>query len=96
MNDLFNNDNENSIEEKRKNYDIDKNQYKMLLINLGFLKSDITDNEKNDSLIENSFNNYLAPIEGKINTDKFLIFCLAALGIYKGKDEKVLEHFHKR
>ena len=95
VNDLFNNDNENSIEEKRKNYDIDKNQYKMLLINLGFLKSDITDNEKNDSLIENSFNNYLAPIEGKINTDKFLIFCLAALGIYKGKDEKVLEHFSK-
>ena len=95
VNDLFNNDNENNIEEKRKNYDIDKNQYKMLLINLGFLKSDITDNEKNDSLIENSFNNYLAPIEGKINTDKFLIFCLAALGIYKGKDEKVLEHFSK-
>ena len=95
VNDLFGNDNENNIEEKRKNYDIDKNQYKMLLINLGFLKSDITDNEKNDSLIENSFNNYLAPIEGKINTDKFLIFCLAALGIYKGKDEKVLEHFSK-
>jgi hypothetical protein len=95
VNDLFGNDNQNNIEEKRKNYDIDKNQYKMLLINLGFLKSDITDNEKNDSLIENSFNNYLAPIEGRINTDKFLTFCLAALGIYKGKDEKVLEHFSK-
>ena len=59
------------------------------------MKSDITDNEKNDSLVENSFNNYLTPIEGKINTDKFLIFCLAALGIYKGKDEKILEHFSK-
>ena len=95
VNELFDKDNQNNNEEKHKNYEIDIKEYKMLLNNLGFLKSDITDNEKNDKLVENSFNNYLTPIEGKINTDKFLIFCLAALGIYKGKDEKIMEHFSK-
>ena len=95
VNELFDNDTQNNADEKHKNFEIDIKEYKILLNNLGFLKSDITDNEKNDSLVENSFNNYLTPIEGKINTDKFLIFCLAALGIYKGKDEKIIEHFSK-
>ena len=88
VNELFDKENQNNVDEKHKNYEIDIKEYKTLLNNLGFLKSDITDNEKNDKLVENSFYNYLTPIEGKINTDKFLIFCLAALGIYKGKDEK--------
>ena len=95
VNELFDKENQNNVDEKHKNYEIDIKEYKTLLNNLGFLKSDITDNEKNDKLVENSFYNYLTPIEGKINTDKFLIFCLAALGIYKGKDEKILEHFSK-
>ena len=32
------------------------------------------------------------PKEGKIETNKFLVFSLAALGIYKGRDEKIIEH----
>ena len=30
--------------------------------------------------------------ERKIETNKFLVFSLAALGIYKGRDEKIIEH----
>ena len=91
INDLFGND---KINTENKNYEIDLKEYKMLLNNLSFIKSTEEDIE-NNNIIEKSFNYYLNPKEGKIDTNKFLAFCLAALGIYKGNDEKVIEHSSK-
>ena len=88
--DLFGDKNDD--EHKIQNYEINIEEYKILLVNLGFMKNEIGENENNDLLIKNSFNNYLNPKEGKIETNKFLVFSLAALGIYKGRDEKIIEH----
>ena len=97
VNELFGSkDDENKTsEEKNKNYEINYEEYKKLLNNLCFIKSDINENETEKNKIDSSFNVYLTPKEGKIDTNKFLSFCLAALGIYKGKDEKVIEHSSK-
>ena len=84
-----------TIEENYKNYEINYEEYKKLLNQLGFIKSDITENENEKNKINSSFNDYLNPKDGKIDTNKFLAFCLAALGIYKGKDEKIIEHNSK-
>ena len=43
------------------------------------MKNEIGENENNDLLIKNSFNNYLNPKEGKIETNKFLIFKISLL-----------------
>ena len=40
-----------------------------------------------ESLAKESFYNYLKPNEDKIDIHSFLVFGLAALGIYKGNDE---------
>ena len=94
---LFDNMNKENkaIEENYKNYEINYEEYKKLLNQLGFIKSDLTENENIKNKINSSFNNYLNPKDGKIDTNKFLAFCLAALGIYKGKDEKIIEHNSK-
>ena len=94
VNELFNGD--NTEQKNNKNYEINYDEYKQLLNNLGFIKSDnINNNTKENENVKNkidiSFNDYLKPKDGKIDTDKFLTFCLAVLGIYKGKDEKILE-----
>ena len=94
VNELFNGD--NTEQKNNKNYEINYDEYKQLLNNLGFIKSDnINNNTKENENVKNkidiSFNEYLKPKDGKIDTDKFLTFCLAVLGIYKGKDEKIIE-----
>ena len=94
INELFNGD--NTEQKNNKNYEINYDEYKQLLNNLGFIKSDnINNNTKENENVKNkidiSFNEYLKPKDGKIDTDQFLAFCLAVLGIYKGKDEKILE-----
>ena len=101
VNDLFGDkdiENNNNLNEKNNNYEININEYKTLLTNLGFIKCDNNENENKVELmniINNSFYNYLNPKDDKIDTNKFLTFCLAALGIYKGKDEKVQDHSSK-
>ena len=92
---LFDNKSTKDNSEKNQNYEITFDEYKTLLNNLGFLKNINPDDENNKYLINGSFENYLNPIEQKIDTNKFLTFCLAALGIYKGKDEKIQEHSSK-
>ena len=94
INELFNGD--NTEQKNNKNYEINYDEYKQLLNNLGFIKSDnINNNTKENENVKNkidiSFNDYLKPKDGKIDTDQFLAFCLAVLGIYKGKDEKIIE-----
>ena len=94
VNELFNGD--NTEQKNNKNYEINYDEYKQLLNNLGFIKSDnINNNTKENENVKNkidiSFNEYLKPKDGKIDTDQFLAFCLAVLGIYKGKDEKIIE-----
>ena len=92
---LFDNKSTKENNEKNQNYEINFDEYKALLKNLGFLKNINPDDENNKPLINGSFENYLNPNEQKIDTNKFLTFCLAALGIYKGKDEKIQEHSSK-
>ena len=83
LQDLFN---------RKDNFQINYDEYKNILNNLGFIKNNSTPNE---NLIKESFNNYLKPNEEKIDTYAFLIFALAALGIYKGNDEIIEEHSSK-
>ena len=89
------NNNENENEEKNKNIEINYDEYKTLLNKLGFLKNINPEEENNKTLINNLFENYLNPKDKIIDTNKLLTFCLAALGIYKGKDEKIQEHSSK-
>ena len=81
LNDLFN---------KKGNFQINYDEYKNVLNSLGFIKS----YSNNENLVKESFNS-LKPQDDKIDTYSFLIFALAALGIYKGNDEKVEEHSSK-
>ena len=92
---LFDSEVSSEKEEKNKNYEITFDEYKTLLNDLGFLKYINPAEEKNKTLIKDLFENYLNPSEQKIDSNKFLTFCLAALGIYKGKDEKIQEHSSK-
>ena len=77
---------------KKDNFQINYDEYKNLLNNIGFLRANTSINE---NLVKESFNNYLKPSEDKIDTYSFLVFGLAALGIYKGKDEKIEENSTK-
>ena len=81
LNDLFN---------KKGNFQINYDEYKNVLNSLGFIKS----YSNNENLVKESFNS-LKPQDDKIDTYSFLIFALAALGIYKGNDEKIEEHSSK-
>ena len=82
LNELFN---------KKDNFQIDYDEYVNILNHLEFIKSN---NSNIDNLVKESFNS-LKPQEDKIDTYSFLIFALAALGIYKGNNEKVEEHSSK-
>ena len=73
---------------KTGNFQINIDEYQKILLNLGCITN--TNNNINENLIKDSFNNYLKPTDDKIDTYAFLLFCLAALGIYKGKDEKII------
>ena len=77
---------------KKGNFQINYDEYKNVLTNIGFLR---TTSSIIENLVKESFNNYLKPNEEKIDTYSFLVFGLAALGIYKGKDEKIEEHSSK-
>ena len=81
LNDLFN---------KKGNFQINYDEYKNVLNSLGFIKS----YSNNENLVKESFNS-LKPQDDKIDTYSFLIFALAALGIYKGNDEKIEQHSSK-
>ena len=86
---------ENILEDlfdKKDNFQINYDEYKNILNNLGFIRNNTNTIE---NLIKESFNNYLKPNEEKIDTYAFLIFALAALGIYKGNDEIIEEHSSK-
>ena len=74
LNELFN---------KKDNFQIDFNEYVNILNHLKFIKP----NSSNDNLVKESFNS-LKPQNNKIDTYSFFLFALAALGIYKGNDEK--------
>ena len=78
--------------DKKDNFPVNYDEYKNILSNLGFIK---TNSPKNENLIKESFNNYLKPTEEKIDTNAFLLFGLAVLGIYKGNDEKIEDHSSK-
>ena len=101
VNELFNKNNENNNNaNNNKNFEINYDEYKLLLNNLGFIQNEnnnnnLKENENIKNKIDRSFQEYLKPKDGKIDTNKFLAFCLAALGIYKGKDEKIIEHSSK-
>ena len=81
----------NELFDKKDNFQIDYDEYVSILNHLEFIKSS---NANNDNLVKESFNS-LKPQEDKIDTYSFLMFALAALGIYKGNDEKVEEHSSK-
>ena len=83
----------NELFEKKDNFQIDYDEYVAILNHLEFIKPN-NSNSNNDNLVKESFNT-LKPQEDKIDTYSFLIFALAALGIYKGNDEKVEEHSSK-
>ena len=70
--------------DKNGNFQISLDEYKLILNNMGCINSK---SPKDDALIKESFNKYLKPTEEKIDTYAFLIFGLAALGLYKGNDE---------
>ena len=78
--------------DKKDNFQINYEEYNNILTNLGFIKNNSLANE---NLVKESFNNYLKPSEDKIDTNSFLLFALAVLGIYKGNDEKIEEHSSK-
>ena len=81
----------NELFDKKDNFQIDYDEYVNILNHLEFIQSN---NTNNDNLVKESFNS-LKPQEDKIDTYSFLIFALAALGIYKGNDEKLEEHSSK-
>ena len=66
------------------NFQINIDEYKLILINMGCVNPNL---QSDETLIKESFFNYLKPINDKIDTYTLLLFCLAALGIYKGNDE---------
>ena len=66
------------------NFQININEYKMILNNMGCINPNL---QSDEMLIKESFFNILNPKDDKIETDSLLLFCLAALGIYKGNDD---------
>ena len=78
--------------DKTDNFQINFDEYKNVLTHLGFIRNN---SPMTENLVKESFNNYLKPTEEKIDTNSFLLFSLAILGIYKGNDEKIEEHSSK-
>ena len=66
------------------NFQISLDEYKLILSNMGCINPN---SQIDESLVKESFYNYLKPNEDKIDIYSFLVFGLAALGIYKGNDE---------
>ena len=71
------------------NFEISFDDYKKILYRLCCIKPN---SNSDDNLVKDSFYNYLKPNNDKISTYSFLLFALAAFGIYKGNDEKILEN----
>ena len=71
------------------NFEISFEEYKTILYRLGCIKPNSISDE---NLLKDSFYNYLKPTNNKISTYSFLLFMLAAFGIYKGNDEKIVEN----
>ena len=69
---------------RNNNFEIGFDEYKLILNNMGCINPN---SPLDEQLIKESFNKYLKPKEDKIDTYSFLVFGLAALGIYKGNDE---------
>ena len=69
---------------RKDNFQINFDEYKLILINMGCVNPNL---QSDEALIKESFFNYLNPKNNKIDTYTLLLFCLAALGIYKGNDE---------
>lgn len=78
---------------KTGNFSINIDEYQKILLHLGCITN--ANININENLIKDSFNNYLKQSDDKIDTYAFLLFCLAALGIYKGKDEKMFVNENK-
>ena len=76
---------------RNNNFQINFEEYKLILYNMGCINPN---SQKDDELVKESFNKYLKPTEDKIDTYAFLIFGLAALGIYKGNDEVKQQKIH--
>ena len=76
---------------RNNNFQINFEEYKLILYNMGCINPN---SQKDDELVKESFNKYLKPKEDKIDTYAFLIFGLAALGIYKGNDEVKQQKIH--
>ena len=68
---------------RKDNFQINIDEYKSILINMGCINPN---SQSDEALIKESFN-ILKPKNDKIETYTLLLFCLAALGIYKGNDE---------
>ena len=66
------------------NFQINIDEYKRILNNMGCINPNL---QSDEILIKESFFNILNPKEDKIETDSLLLFCLAALGIYKGNED---------
>lgn len=66
------------------NFQINIDEYKLILISLGCVNPNL---QSDEALIKESFFNILNPKDDKIDTHTLLLFCLAALGIYKGNDD---------
>ena len=67
------------------NFQINIDEYKLILQHMGCIKLNL---QSDEALIKESFFNILNPKDDKIDTYTLLLFCLAALGIYKGNDDK--------
>ena len=69
------------------NFQINIDEYKLILQHMGCINPNL---QSDEALIKESFFNILNPKDDKIDTYTLLLFCLAALGIYKGNDDKKL------
>ena len=69
---------------RKDNFQIDLDEYKLLLSNMGCIN---IKSQNDEELVKESFYKYLKPKEEKIDIHAFLVFCLTTLGIYKGNDE---------
>ena len=69
------------------NFKINIDEYKLILQNMGCINPNL---QSDEALIKESFFNILNPKDDKIDTYTLLLFCLAALGLYKGNDDKKL------
>ena len=67
------------------NFQVNIDEYKLILHNMGCINPNL---QSDEALIKESFFNILNPKDDKIDTYTLLLFCLAALGLYKGNDDK--------